>query len=100
MSTSMRYLDHDTNDDPDADDADVRDMPAVRDMNAGDDDSVDTEPCPFCHKPVYEQAEVCPHCRHYLSAEEIHTRKPLWFIITAIVCLLLIVLLWVLQPPG
>jgi predicted nucleic acid-binding Zn ribbon protein len=61
-----------------------------------DQDSADVEPCPYCRKPVYTDAEVCPHCGSYISHEDAPRRKPMWLVIGVIVCILLIVLVWVL----
>jgi hypothetical protein len=59
----------------------------------GDDDP--TLPCPFCKEPIYDQAERCPHCGKYITAEDVPaTRKPLWIIIGAILCLFA-VYLWI-----
>ena len=49
-----------------------------------DEDDVETIPCPHCGKPVYEEAERCPHCELYLSREDAPAgRKPVWIIIGA-----------------
>lgn len=59
-----------------------------------EDDTDETFPCPHCGKSVYEDAEWCPHCDQYLSAEEqAANRKPLWMWI--IVALLIASLAWV-----
>lgn len=82
----------------DDDDLDDRELPDESDMDDDDGgDSVDTEPCPFCGKPIYEQAQVCPHCGNYICIEDVRSsRKPLWFIIGAIVAIAVVVLVWVL----
>jgi hypothetical protein len=77
-----------------------REMPDAADVDApGDSADVDTEPCPFCRKPVYERAEVCPHCGNFLSREDAiaprrEGRQPLWVIIAAIACLAAILFVW------
>jgi predicted nucleic acid-binding Zn ribbon protein len=58
--------------------------------------SVDTEPCPHCHRPIYEQAEVCPHCGNYVSTTTNSTRKPLWIVIGILIALAVVLLRWVL----
>lgn len=55
-----------------------------------------TMPCPYCRQKVYEGAEFCPYCRRYLSIEDAPWRKPLWIIVTVIICLLIVLLCWVL----
>ena len=54
----------------------------------GDDDG-DTAACPECGKMIYDDAQRCPHCGNYISPEA-PGRKPLWFVVVAIVCVLLI----------
>jgi hypothetical protein len=56
----------------------------------------DTVPCPYCRRPVYEDAERCPHCEHYLSAEDAPARPPWWLLLGVLVCLLIAVG-WALQ---
>ncbi len=36
-------------------------------------DSTDTESCPHCGLEVYEHAERCTHCGHYITTEDNHT---------------------------
>jgi predicted nucleic acid-binding Zn ribbon protein len=75
-----------------------RELPDPSDMDQdGDSDIVDTLPCPYCGKPVYDGAEQCPRCGNYLSAEERPVqKKPLWIVIAAVVCLI-IIFLWILR---
>jgi predicted nucleic acid-binding Zn ribbon protein len=61
-----------------------------------DQDSGDLKPCPYCRKPVYEQAEVCPHCGSFISDEDAPRHKSLWMVIGVAICILLILLTWVL----
>jgi len=78
----MPYRDDDTDDTDDWDDDDV-------DV---DDDSDDepTVPCPFCKREILEDTPRCPHCERYLSeADFARGGKPLWVVITAVVCLLI-----------
>jgi len=36
-------------------------------------------PCPFCHKPVAENAEICPHCGNFMFSEDAPSpRTPAW----------------------
>jgi hypothetical protein len=57
----------------------------------------DTIACPDCGREIYADASHCPYCRTLLTRDEYtgSHRKPMWFVITAIVCLV-IALLWVL----
>jgi hypothetical protein len=52
----------------------------------GDDDY--TIPCPYCKRPIHEDAQRCPYCEHYISEEDAPpVRKPWWIVIGAVVCL-------------
>lgn len=68
--------------------------PEDADMDA--DDSVDTAPCPYCRKSIYEQAEFCPYCGSAISAEDARNRKPIWIVFGVVVCIALVVACWVL----
>lgn len=59
-----------------------------------DEDGEETVPCPYCLRPVYEDAERCPECGHYLSREDRPSRRPWWLVVGVLVCLL-VVLRWV-----
>ena len=52
-----------------------------------DDDELETVPCPYCGKPVYEEAERCPACENYLSREDAPLRFSPWFALGVLVCL-------------
>jgi hypothetical protein len=44
-----------------------------------DHDDPEAIPCPFCRKPVVENADICPHCGNYIFAEDAAPeRKPVW----------------------
>jgi predicted nucleic acid-binding Zn ribbon protein len=60
-----------------------------------DDAEDDVMPCPYCGREIHEDSVRCPYCESYLSAEDRLGRlKPLWFVLAAIVCLL-VVLMWI-----
>jgi hypothetical protein len=62
-----------------------------------DDDDDSTIPCPHCRHPVYEDAERCPHCERYLSAEDAPLgRKPLWIVI-GVIAALAVVYIWIMR---
>ena len=74
-----RYANNDDDDEADWDD--------VSDID-DDDDSDETVPCPFCKRPILEDTPRCPYCEQYLSEEDFaRGSKPLWVIVTAVVCL-------------
>jgi hypothetical protein len=60
------------------------------------DDEDETVPCPYCRRAIHEDAVRCPHCENYLSEEDAPLRRSWWFLICALVCLLLAVG-WALQ---
>lgn len=82
----MRHPD----DEDDNGELDDRELPDPAD--AGDDDDeaeADTEPCPYCGKAVYYGADVCPHCRSFISAEDAPPRRrPAWLVVGALLALL------------
>jgi predicted nucleic acid-binding Zn ribbon protein len=69
-------------------DLDERELPDESDMDA--DDEPEVVPCPYCGKGVSEEAEVCPHCRNYISREDApqSARSSTW--VTGVLLLLLV----------
>lgn len=60
------------------------------DSDAFDDDDIETIPCPYCREEIAEDSPRCPHCEGYISKEDAPgTSQPLWIIVTALVCLLM-----------
>jgi uncharacterized paraquat-inducible protein A len=54
----------------------------------GSDDDDYTMPCPYCKRPVHEDAQRCPYCEQYLSEEDApRSQKPWWIIVGAVICL-------------
>jgi len=58
-------------------------------------DNGDTMPCPYCGKAIYDDAERCPYCEHYISREDAPSKQPVWLVIGVVLCLA-IVALWIL----
>lgn len=59
-----------------------------------DEDAEDpTAPCPRCGADIYDDTERCPACGQYLTREEVRGRQPLWFIVAAVICLI-VALFW------
>jgi hypothetical protein len=57
----------------------------------------DTVPCPNCRREIYEEAERCPYCGNYITAEEPGSSvKPWWFVVGFLLCMA-IVLMWIAQ---
>jgi predicted nucleic acid-binding Zn ribbon protein len=56
--------------------------------------------CPYCKRSIHEDSERCPYCENYLSEEDAPSKaKPLWLILAAIVCLLIVVV-WIMLDAG
>jgi hypothetical protein len=80
----MAHRQHDEDDDWETD---WDDGPDDDDAEADDDDEPTIE-CPSCRREILEDSPRCPYCEHYLSAEDLASpRRPMWVIVTAIVCL-------------
>jgi predicted nucleic acid-binding Zn ribbon protein len=48
-------------------------------------------PCVHCGEEVLEDAEKCHRCGEYLTDSELNNpRKPLWFVITVLICLVIV----------
>ena len=57
----------------------------------------DLDVCPHCRKLIYEEAERCPHCGHYISAENRPLSPKAWIIIgliAAVMALMVFVAKW------
>ena len=60
---------------------------------ADDDDY--TMPCPHCKRPIHEDAERCPYCEQYISAEDAPSpHKPWWIVLGVLLCFI-ILYLWI-----
>jgi hypothetical protein len=56
-----------------------------------EDDDDYTVPCPFCKRPIHEDAQRCPYCGNYISEEDRPPqRKPWWIVVGVLVCLYLV----------
>ncbi len=66
------------------------------DNDEGDfDDDADedepTVPCPYCRREIHEDAQRCPYCDQYISAEDAPAgRKPWWIVLGVVLCLLMV----------
>ena len=70
----------------DDDDEDWDDDESDYESDEADDEP--TVPCPFCRRDILEDSPRCPYCERYLSQEDhAAARKPLWVILTALICL-------------
>lgn len=75
------------------DDNDELDDAEYSDEEDGDEED-DTVECPYCRASIYGDAVRCPRCENYLSREDAPSRTPLWIVLTALICLV-VVLAWV-----
>ena len=71
----------DPNDDDDFDDDELPD-------GVYHDDAPAMAACPYCREPVYEEAQYCPRCENYISADHRRDGKPLWVWVCLILALL------------
>ena len=79
--------DEDDDDDVDPEAPDASDMDPD-DADDDDEDGVDTVPCPYCGRRVYEHADVCPHCRNFISFQDAPGHRPPWILVAAILALI------------
>ena len=40
--------------------------------------------CLHCGRAIHEDADLCPYCKHWQTAEHHAPHKPLWFVVTVI----------------
>jgi hypothetical protein len=67
-------------DDLDDDRLDDEDWPA--------EDDEPTVACLYCGREIHEDAQRCPHCENYVSAEDSPSPpKPWWLVVGAVACL-------------
>ena len=64
--------------------------PDARDTSGEDDIK-----CVHCGCYIHADADICPRCRMWQSDEVGRTRKPRWFVITALICAAAIVVFWI-----
>jgi hypothetical protein len=69
--------------DDEASELDPEEFPDPDDGN-GD---LPTVKCPNCRRPIYEEAERCPYCGHYVTAEDGNGQHPWWLVVGVIACL-------------
>jgi len=80
--------------DDDEDDGELEDDDDLSEDVDDDDDDVsssDTSPCPYCHKQIYADADVCPYCGNFVALADLKSRKPIWIIVGVILCVIAVV---------
>jgi hypothetical protein len=60
------------------------------------DDDLPTVPCPYCRREILEEANRCPYCENYISAEDSPPARKSVFWIVLMVLALAVSVLWVL----
>ncbi len=68
-------VDEDDRDDEGDGSVDEDPLDADQDSASVDDDE-ETIPCPFCKKPIHEDADVCPRCRNFVGGDDGPRRVP------------------------
>ena len=58
-----------------------------------DDDA--TIPCPYCKRPIHEDAQRCPHCGQFISAEDAPASRRPWWIVIGVLLGLYAVYRWI-----
>jgi hypothetical protein len=59
-----------------------------QESDASSDNDEPTVPCPHCKEEIHEDAEWCPYCEQYISAEDTPAQsRPWWIILGVLLCL-------------
>ncbi len=62
------------------------------DPDDGDEDDLDTLPCPECGKHFYEELEQCPHCGQYVThSTSALAGKSWWYVALALLGVLAVI---------
>jgi uncharacterized paraquat-inducible protein A len=59
------------------------------------DDDMATVPCPYCRREILEDAERCPYCEHYITAEDAPPQQRSLFMVIVMILALLAAAFWV-----
>ena len=74
-------------------DGDADELP--REEDPGDDGECETVTCAECGAPYHELASVCPRCGRWRTAEDRRQKRPLWWIIVALLAAVAFALVYV-----
>jgi hypothetical protein len=66
-----------------------------RDEPSDDDFDEPTVPCPYCRREIHEDAERCPYCEQYLSAEDAPPKPKPWWLIAGVLACLYVIYRWI-----
>ena len=67
----------------------------VWDEDDGEEDEETTIPCPYCRRPIYEDAPRCPYCENYIVEEDAASRRKPWWIIIGTLLVFYVVYRWI-----
>jgi len=83
--------------DDDGDGDSVDEDPLATDQDPDESDDVEeTIVCPFCKRPLHEDADVCPRCGNFIAAEDAPRQRVSMFVWIGVILAGLCVLTWVL----
>lgn len=86
----------DEGDRDDDDDDSVDEDPLASDQDPDEaGDAKDSIPCPFCKRPIHEDADVCPLCGNFVGGVDVPRRVPR-FVWVGVILAGLCVLTWIL----
>ena len=75
MASAVDEDDRDGWDDDDGDSVDEDPLESDQDPEDALDEE-DAVPCPFCKKPIHEDADVCPRCGNFVGSTDAPRRIP------------------------
>ncbi len=88
----MAYaVDEDDRDDEDDDSVDEDPLASDQDR---EDDGEPSIPCPFCKKPIHEDADVCPRCGNFVGGDDAPRPRVPLFVWIGVILAALCVLTW------
>ncbi len=89
-------------DESDRDDDDsVDEDPLEADQDSSNADDVEpTLPCPFCKKPIHEDADVCPRCGNFVGGYDAPRPRVPPLVWIGVVLAGLCILTWILLRGG
>ena len=92
MSNTRSFNNADDDDEYESDDYEVDEYDEPDDGHEDDDADEPTLPCPYCRRPIHEDAQRCPYCERYISAEDSPgSAKPWWLLVGVAICLAIVV---------
>ncbi len=88
---------YDDDDDDESNGLSESEYPDEADQDDEDDSADDSlGDCPNCGRPVYYDAEQCPHCRQYITHRLGSDPKLKWIAVAILVAMGLVIIWWLL----